>query len=68
MNKILHGFNVALCLFYSGQISVAYLGKLQITGIHAFFNSLERVASWWPFPAAAAAAAAAGKQAKEVLK
>ena len=65
MNKILHGFNVALCLFYSGQISVAYLGKLQITGIHAFVNSLTRVASWWPFPAAAAAA---GKQAKEVLK
>jgi hypothetical protein len=50
----LHCFNVALCLFYSGQISVAYLGKLQITGIHAFVNRLTRVV-WWPFPAAAAA-------------
>jgi hypothetical protein len=63
LNKILHCFDVALCLFYSGQISVAYLGKLQITGIHAFVNRLTRMA-WWPFTEAAAA----GKQAKEVLK
>ena len=64
LNKILHCFNVALYLFYSSQISVAYLGMLQITGIHAFVDSLTRVA-WWLFPAVAAAV---GKQAKEVLK